>query len=221
MHGGHAFRLAGGGSFYLRPSDTKDLKDEYSGIDVDDVVSDCAKRARNLRLIDGKAVVLFIRNELSLARTKAARLASEALEKRARIAWKAEPPQVVEAPVEERLAPPKQPIMEKPMNDPAKPRREPAAVELFRSKRDGVQKVMIQTSAQTIDSFVVALSSALTEAIHNEPEDVDGLVLGVMRSAVPLSIKIAGYRVDSVKEERILISGYVHPDESSVIGQGE
>lgn len=205
-------------SFYVDQQTIRQLQEEFHGVDVEDALKDAAHRSRNLSLVDRKAVFLFIRNHLALARTKAAQKASAINEARAKS---------IQKPKETPIEPPKKETAAVPEVEPVHgierrlPQRGSRTVELFRSRLEGSTQVMIQTTASSIDVFIPALSMALSEAIHNEPDNVDDLIKNVLRMAFPLGMKIAGYKIESVKEERILISGYVPPNETDIVGQAD
>ena len=215
------FSLSGSRKYLLNPKDLKAFKEHYPGIDVETVLHETVKKSRNLRLTDSKALFLLINNELSVARTKAAEKAREAqarfvkreMENRAAR-------QAQEAKKQQEAAParPSESLSEAVQKPPKKANM---TVELFKSTKAGALQVMVQTNASSMDVFTPALAKALSEAIHNDPSDVDEMIRAVLATAFPLAFRIAGYKVDSVKEERILVSGHVTPDESDLIGQAD
>lgn len=211
------FSLGGNRQHVLSAKDIKAYKETYPGLDVESALSEAAKRSRNLSIVDGRALHLFIKNELSMARSRAVAKIREAQAKMVKheLAQRAEVAEqkdvlVTTPPVENRSA-----------VEAAKPKRVSSTVELFKSMKDGAPQIMIQTTAGSLDVFIPALSVALSEAIHSDPSDVDGLIKAVLQRAFPLGIKIAGYKVESIKEERVLISGYIEPNEADMVGHAD
>jgi hypothetical protein len=203
----------------LGVKEIKDFSDAYKGIDVPNALGDLSKRSRNLNLADKQAAVLWVRNELSLLRSRAAakasaRMAAAAASKLSKLVQPDSEP-----PMEAKLQEP----------EPRKPAEKPSttkegrhmSVEIFRSTRSGSLQVMIQTTTSALPTFINSLAKATSDAIHNEPEKVDELLHGIFAQAIPLAIKIAGYKVESVKEERILTSGFLTPNEGEIVGQAD
>ncbi len=223
----------------LSNADLGKLKRDYQGVDVESVVKDCAKKSKNLNLADKRAAWLYVRNDLSMARTKAARMASAAMAAAAKKKLSAVPDSTEPQPNRSQTA---LATAQQERTDAAKPQSEtqpellrmtstiarnvelfhnkaPMAVEIFKSMKSGAMEVMIQTTADSIDSYIPALSKALVDAICAEPENMDELVLAVIRHGFQIGIKVAGYKIESVKEQRILTAGHVTPADDEVVGR--
>ena len=203
----------------LGVKEIKDLSDAYKGIDVPNALADLSKRSRNLTLADKQSAVLWLRNELSLARSRAsakasARMAAAAASKLSKLVQlEPEPTKALKL---------QDPQVSKPAEKQATTKEgRHMSVEIFRSTRSGALQVMIQTTTSTLPIFINSLARATSDAIHNEPEKVDELLHGIFAQAIPLAIKIAGYKVESVKEERILTSGFLTPNEGEIVGKAD
>lgn len=203
----------------LGPKEVKELSETYQGIDVQRELTDLSKRSRNLTLSNRMAAGLWLRNELSLARSRAAakasaRMAAAAASKLSKLV-QPDP----EPPMEAKL---QEPEARKPAEKPATTKEgRHMSVEIFRSTRSGSLQVMIQTTTSALPTFINSLAKATSDAIHNEPALVDELLHGIFAQAIPLAIKIAGYKVESVKEERILTSGFLTPNDGEIVGQAD
>lgn len=212
------FSLSGSRKYLLNPKDLKAFKDHYPGLDVEAVLHDTVKKSRNLRLTDSKALFLLINNELSVARTKAADRVRELQAKKAKRELDA---RAAEDAKRVQEAAPVRPIDSHSETVSKPPKKANMTVELFKSTKAGALQVMVQTNASSMDIFTPALAKALSEAIHNDPTDVDEMIRAVLAAAFPLAIRISGYKVESVKEQRILVSGHVTPDEADMVGHAD
>lgn len=213
-------RINNGKAIPLRPVDVKTLQGEYPSIpDFEGELRRIAKATRNHQLRDRTAALMFIRNELSKLRDViAARLAAR--RRPVPVAPPAPPlelPKVTYRPEQPKTTP-KAAAAAPP--DPHA-RSVPMIVELFRSMRSGAMQVMVQTSATSLDTYIPALSVALAQAIRDNEDELDEMLKAVLQHAIPVALKVAGYKVDSVQEQRVLISGHISPDEATRVGAAE
>lgn len=80
--------------------------------------------------------------------------------------------------------------------------------------RKGTGDFVVQTTVSDVDSFIAELA----EAMHKLPSDDDGLaMMGVLKNAMPIAFKLAGYKADTVYEQRTLSCGAISPDSSEVV----
>ena len=80
-------------------------------------------------------------------------------------------------------------------------------VRIFKDAQTGEH--VIQTSCLDTDSFIAELSEALTEALKKDGNDI--MTLGILSNAMPIAFKLAGYKADTVMEQRTLVCGKISP----------
>ena len=81
-------------------------------------------------------------------------------------------------------------------------------VRIFKDAQTG--EYVLQTSCLDTDSFISELSEALTDAI-SKPESSELTTLGILSNAMPIAFKLAGYKADTVMEQRTLVCGKISP----------
>lgn len=212
MVGGYEFKTASGGKFFVKPPDVRRYAAEFEGVDVDSVMRRAANKSRNLNLVGLQVFDRWLRAEFAAARERLGGKGYPAPNDRRPPAGGGNGDDDEGGPreIEIESAPPVAPAA---APEPKRVERHAGRdVELFVSKRDGL-RVMISTSAATPSDFLAGLAATLTDAIYTEPENVETLILETLKSALQLGIRMAGYKVDGVREERVLIAGHVPPDE--------
>lgn len=83
-------------------------------------------------------------------------------------------------------------------------------IRIFKDAESG--KYLVQTSCLSVDDFVVDLAEAVA-SMKAEAEDV----LGVLENAMPIAFKLAGYKAESVSEQRTLVCGVASPSMADVV----
>ncbi len=86
-------------------------------------------------------------------------------------------------------------------------------VKIFKDDKTG--QYMVQTSCLDMEAYMGDLAEALAE-IKKEPDAAVDL-LGVLQNAMPIAFKLAGYKADTVVEQRVLACGYISPNASQLI----
>lgn len=86
---------------------------------------------------------------------------------------------------------------------------------MVRIFKDKSGEFLVQTTCLDVDSFVSDLAEALTSAI----EKGDGGIAahGIMTNALPIAFKLAGYKAETVNEQRTLVCGRASPSDSDVV----
>lgn len=84
------------------------------------------------------------------------------------------------------------------------------------SDKNGSGEFVIQTTATDTDSFVSELAEAMSLAIV-DANDGGLTAMGIMKNAMPIAFKLAGYKADSVAEQRTLVCGVVSPNACEVV----
>lgn len=80
----------------------------------------------------------------------------------------------------------------------------------------GSGEFVIQTTAIDTDTFISELSEALAKATATVNDD--GLTcMGILKNAMPIAFKLAGYKAETVSEQRTLVCGTVSPNACEVV----
>lgn len=89
------------------------------------------------------------------------------------------------------------------------------------SDSKGSGEFVVQTTATDLDSFIAELSEAMHSADTSRPvaEIDDGglLLMAVLKNAMPIAFKLAGYKADTVSEQRTLVCGAISPTSCEVV----
>ena len=87
---------------------------------------------------------------------------------------------------------------------------------MVRIFKDGAS-FMVWTTCLDVGDFTTQLGEALS--LLPEGDEVDRAIAmsAVLDKAMPIAFKLAGYKADSVNEQRTLVCGAVSPAESKVI----
>ena len=87
-------------------------------------------------------------------------------------------------------------------------------VRIFSDKMNS--EFIVQTTALDVDTFVSELSEAISD-VTSKKNDGGIMLYEVMRNAMPIAFKLAGYKADGVSEQRTLVCGTVSPEVCEVI----
>jgi hypothetical protein len=86
-------------------------------------------------------------------------------------------------------------------------------IQIFRGK----DSYCIRTTCLDTESFIADLAEAL-QAVSAEANGDGGIaMMGVLNQAMPIAFKLAGYKADTVQEQRTLVCGSIMPHESDLI----
>jgi hypothetical protein len=82
--------------------------------------------------------------------------------------------------------------------------------------RHGSGEYVVQTTATDGSTFLAELSEAMAEAVLASS---DGALaaFGILSNALPIAFKLAGYKADTVAEQRTLLCGVVAPTACEVV----
>lgn len=86
---------------------------------------------------------------------------------------------------------------------------------MVRIFKDKSGDFLVQTTCLDVDSFTSELAEALTTAIDKADGGISAL--GIMQNALPIAFKLAGYKADTVREQRIMVCGNATPADGDVI----
>lgn len=94
-------------------------------------------------------------------------------------------------------------------------------VRIFKDK-DGSGQFVIQTTCLDVESFIAELAEALHCAVtKGSAEEIaaDGGLgaMGILQNAMPIAFKLAGYKADTVTEQRTLLCGSILPTACEVV----
>lgn len=84
------------------------------------------------------------------------------------------------------------------------------------SDDQGSGDFVIQATALDVETFIAELAEALHQAVANV-EDGGVSAMGILKNAIPIAFKLAGYKADTVSEQRTLVCGAVSPASCSVV----
>lgn len=89
-------------------------------------------------------------------------------------------------------------------------------VRIFFDKH-GSGEYVIETTAIDVDTFISELSEALSTVSNSFGDDGGLAMMGVLKNAMPIAFKLAGYKADTVSEQRTLLCGVLSPSACEVI----
>lgn len=84
------------------------------------------------------------------------------------------------------------------------------------SDTQGSGEFVLQTTSLDVESFVSDLSEALSEAVM-KADDGGITAMGILKNAMPIAFKLAGYKAETVQEQRTLVCGTVSPHNCEVV----
>jgi hypothetical protein len=87
---------------------------------------------------------------------------------------------------------------------------------MVRIYKDKSGEFLVQTTCLDVDTFVSDLAEALGASLATS-EDGELLALGALQNAMPIAFKLAGYKAETVQEQRTLICGRASPRESDIV----
>lgn len=79
--------------------------------------------------------------------------------------------------------------------------------------------VVVQTTALDHAAFVLELGEAIAQISHEargdsrfaDEDSMSILMMDVLKNAMPIAFKLAGYKAENVHEQRTLVCGHVSP----------
>lgn len=83
--------------------------------------------------------------------------------------------------------------------------------------KNGSGEYVLQTTCLDCDSFTSELAEAFATALSAAGEGADLAALGILKSAMPIAFKLAGYKADTVSEQRTLVCGIISPANCEVV----
>lgn len=83
--------------------------------------------------------------------------------------------------------------------------------------KNGSGEFVIQTTCLDSESFTYELAEALAAALASTTEGADLAAVGILKNAMPIAFKLAGYKADTVAEQRTLVCGTVSPANCEVM----
>lgn len=85
-------------------------------------------------------------------------------------------------------------------------------VKIFKDKSG---EFLVQTTCLDVDAFTSELAEALSASV--EKGDGGVAALGIMQNALPIAFKLAGYKADTVREQRSLVCGNATPADDDLV----
>lgn len=85
------------------------------------------------------------------------------------------------------------------------------------SDKNGSGEYVVQTTALDVDTFISEFAEALHSASREVTNDDGLMIMGVLKNAMPIAFKLAGYKADTVTEQRTLLCGAVSPIACEVV----
>lgn len=85
-------------------------------------------------------------------------------------------------------------------------------VRIFKDANSG--EYVVQTSCLDMDSFTAELSEALANTITKGDAEV---AMSILSNAMPIAFKLAGYKADTVSEQRTLVCGTISPNSCDLV----
>lgn len=89
-------------------------------------------------------------------------------------------------------------------------------VRIFCDKNGGGEFV-IQTTCLDAEKFTEELAEALAAAMPSASDGPELAAYGILKNAMPIAFKLAGYKADTVAEQRTLVCGTVSPENCQVV----
>lgn len=87
---------------------------------------------------------------------------------------------------------------------------------MVRIFKDGKDSFMVQTTCLDVADFTAQLAESMGSVGGDEVERAIALK-GILDCAMPIAFKLAGYKADSVTEQRTMVCGFVSPSESKLL----
>lgn len=85
---------------------------------------------------------------------------------------------------------------------------------MVRIYKDKAGEFLVQTTCLDVEGFL----GDLAESLHKlDGPDRDLAILGVLQNAFPIAFKLAGYKAETVSEQRTLICGKASPNDADVV----
>lgn len=84
------------------------------------------------------------------------------------------------------------------------------------SDTNGSGEFVLQTTSLDLESFICDFSEALNAAVI-KADDGGLTAMGIMKNAMPIAFKLAGYKADTVQEQRTLVCGTISPNNCEVV----
>jgi hypothetical protein len=82
--------------------------------------------------------------------------------------------------------------------------------------KSGTGEFVVQTTASDVDAFIGELAEALDAAVLKASDG--GLsAMGIIKNAMPIAFKLAGYKAETVVEQRTLVCGAVSPNGCEIV----
>lgn len=93
-------------------------------------------------------------------------------------------------------------------------------VRIFKDAGSG--QFVIQTTCLDLDSYIAELGEALHKVVTSgttaDISSDDGIsAMGILQNAMPVAFKLAGYKADTVSEQRTLVCGNISPSACEVV----
>tara|TARA_R110000868_G_C10726047_1_gene751194 strand:- start:568 stop:843 length:276 start_codon:yes stop_codon:yes gene_type:complete len=85
-------------------------------------------------------------------------------------------------------------------------------VRIFKDSQTGEH--VIQTTCLDVDAFTAELSEALANSINKGDAEV---ALSILQNSMPIAFKLAGYKAETVSEQRTLVCGAMSPTSCELI----
>jgi hypothetical protein len=88
---------------------------------------------------------------------------------------------------------------------------------MVRIFKDKGGEFLVQTTCLDVDSFLSDFAEALSGAIGKANGEADMVAYGALQNAMPIAFKLAGYKADTVSEQRTLVCGRATPSDSDLL----
>lgn len=88
---------------------------------------------------------------------------------------------------------------------------------MVRIYKDKSGEFLIQTTCLDVDAFVADLAEALSDTLKDANGEADFAALGILTNAMPIAFKLAGYKAETVSEQRTLVCGRASPSDSDCV----
>lgn len=88
---------------------------------------------------------------------------------------------------------------------------------MVRIFKDKSGEFLIQTTCLDVDAFVSDLADALSASLHEANGTADVVAHGILTNALPIAFKLAGYKAETVNEQRTLVCGRASPADSDLV----
>lgn len=88
---------------------------------------------------------------------------------------------------------------------------------MVRIFKDKSGEFLVQTTCLDVDGFISDFAEALSDALGKSNGDADLIALGALQNAMPIAFKLAGYKADTVAEQRTLVCGRASPSDADLL----